>query len=1140
MITIMSRIRACRTAALALFLLGAAGVQLQAEEPARQFLEALREQALFDLANYYLQQVENDPATPQEFRDTILFEQGLTLMAISRSESDFDSRQQRLDDAQKKFREFLTAHKNHDFAPKAKSQLANVLVERARVKIAEAERSKTPANKPALLKEARDFFEQALKEFEASQEGIAEKLESLPKTLDPQRDAKRIEYRDELRKDYVEVQMVQAVIMYEMSETAVEKKDKNELLKRAADKYGEIYTKYRRRLAGLYALLQQGKCYQEMGGEKNIQEALSFYQELLEQPEDPLPFRILRTKTLVQAIQAWLHEDLKEKKIDAAVLGGGEWVTKIRPNENRDADWLELHYETARAVHVKLQNMDENAPDRGNYLKEALRLVDHGIKYSDDPLKTKFLDLKAQLGGKIDTPDEKIDPKSFAEAYAAGVESWKSITSGQQQLEILKRAAEKEKDEAKKAELNQQVEDAKKAMVDSRFQAIEYFRKALGFVEEETSLDEVNFARFYLCSLHWTQQDYPEAAVYGEYLARYHAGHRTSKYTAIYARASYQNLYNIAKADEDAKADQLLAAEQEGAAEEDLARLQEELETAKSRTEFASNGVVRVSKLMLDKWPGEPEAEETLLVLIKFMVLQKNIDEARKYLEMVPAESKTRGEAEITTGQAMWSTYLSEMRPAREMETQIVELNRKIKAWEGGEEPPEGESIVAAKQKIGDLQGKIDNLTQQLNPLKIESQQTLKNGIERMQQAEIDKTLAAAVATLCRIYVEADQAQDAIALMEDPKIGALTLVKQDHEAVQREGMASEVYTTALLAYFAALPDAANTQELYGKAEAAMDGLNNTVGNDAAGQEKLISIYVTLAKDIADMRSRAPAAKRKVLTQVFGTFLERVVQTSSDVPVLSWAATNFYTLGTEAETPSGGITEEAKKYYAKAADQYQALIDKSGKDEKVTDQMLVFLRGQLATVLRKQGEYVLAMDQMEEILKDPKRNMTLDLQIEAANTYMDWAASDIGIDRLYMRAINGGRKTSAKKNNIWGWVKIGKILAAQVQKPGIDEAVKAEYYEKMHLAKIMQARCNYEYALTAEGDEREKYLKYAKQDIRLAAQSFPDLGGDVQRKEYDDLLKEIQTALSETPDGLAAFDTAAVASADGTSEGGGGE
>ena len=76
---------------------------------------------------------------------------------------------------------------------------------------------------------------------------------------------------------------------------------------------------------------------------------------------------------------------------------------------------------------------------------------------------------------------------------------------------------------------------------------------------------------------------------------------------------------------------------------------------------------------------------------------------------------------------------------------------------------------------------------------------------------------------------------------------------------------------------------------------------------------------------------------------------------------------------------------------------------------------------------------------------------------------------------------------------------------------------------------MQARCNYEYGLTAEGDEREKFLKYAKQDIRLAMQSYPDLGGDATKKQYDNLLKEVQTALKETPEGLAAFPPSTIAS-----------
>jgi len=1102
-------------------------------EPAREFLEALREQGLFDLARDYLERMEKSPLAPPEFRETVLFEQGLTLMAVSRKETSFDRRQELLDEAQQKFREFLTAHKNHDFAPKAKSQLANVLVERARVKVAEAERAKNKADKPALLQEASKFFEQALTEFKSSQEEIRKKLESLPKALDPERDAQRIEYRDELRKDYIEVQMVQAVILYEMSDTATETKEKNELLKRAAEKYGEIYEKYRRRLAGMYALLQQGKCYQEMGGKKNVTEALTYYQELLEQPEDPQPFRILRTKTLVQTLQCWLSDDIEEKKIDPAILKASEWISKMRPNETRDSDWLELHYELARAYQMKLAQIDEGASGQANIKREAQKLVDHGIKYSDDPLKTKFLELKAELGGKVDKPDEKPDPQTFAEAYAAGVEAWKAITNGTVQTKMLEERLAQTKDEEARQEIEKSLEESKQAMKEARGDAIEYFRTALLFVEPDTPLDELNLARFYLCSLHWSRKNYPEAAVYGEYLARYFPGHKTAKYGAIYARASYQNMYNEVRAEhEDLQT--VIAAKPEDA--EDLPQLQQQAEEFQQQMDFTADGVVRLSKLMIDKWEGDPEAEEALLVLIKFMVMQKDVEAAQKYLELVPLDSDKRGEAEITTGQAMWSTYLAEIKPARELEKQITQWQRDIKRWQDGEQPPEGGSIEAWQKKIDNARQRIATLEEQLEPLKLQAQQTLKDGIQRMRQSEVDKTLAAAVATLCRIYVEADQPQDAIELLEDPEIGALTLVEEDHPAIQREGVPAEIYTTALLAYFAALPNAANSQELFAKAEAAMDGLNNTVGQDKEGQQRLIGIYVTLAEDVKQMLERAPAAKRRTLTQVFATFLERVAETSEEFAVLRWVADNFYQLGETNDPGRGEPPANVKEYYAKAAEQYEKLLQQAQGDSSITSNMLIQLRVRLAHVLRRQGKFVLAMDQFEEVLKAPERNSMLDVQIDAAETYMEWADSEIGIDRLYLRAVNGGRKNSQGNNNVWGWVSIAKRLAAQIERK---PETKDKFYETLHKAKINQARAHYKFAMSVEGDDREKYLKYAKQDIFLAAQSYPDLGGVQTRTEYDELLREVQSALKQKPVGLEEFKTEAVAAAD-TGDGGGGQ
>lgn len=1040
------------------------------EEPAARFLELLRENGHFDLAKDYLERMEKNPAVPPEFRSAILYEQGLTMMAVSRSETDFAKRQARLDEAQKKFQEFLVAQKNHDLAPRAKTELANVLVERARVKLAEAKRAKDVSTKPALMKEARAFFDESLQQFIASEEEIRKKLESLPKVLDPQKDAKRIAYRDELRADYVKVQMVQAVIMYETASTAVDKKEKDELLKRAADAYGEIHKKYRRLLAGLYARLQQGRCYEEMGGEKNITEALSYYTELLDQPKEPDPFRVLRTKTMLQAMQCWLSDDVKEKKLDVAITAADPWVKEIRPNENKDEDWLKLHYELARAYKLKMATLNAKAPERGRFQTEARKLVDFGARHSTKDLNEKFVQLKAELGGKVASPDKKIDPATFAEALQAGRDGMQAIKDANFLIETLNINLGKTADKAAKEEMQKQIADAETARVDARFDTVEYFREALTLVEPETTIDDVNLVRYYLATLYYSQKDYYEAAALGEFIARNFPGHVAAKFCATIARASYLSLYN--EAPEDSR-------------------------------DFETERVIGVCNLVYEKWPNEAESEDALITMIKFMVQPKqvgnmrmvppeNLTKAKEFLALIKPESQRRGEAELTAGQAMWSSYLKGLQQTRK--------------WESGEEQPPAGVDIAAR-------------TAELDGLKVEAQDTLKNGIERMRKAGVDPALVTAVLSLCQIYVDAGQPDDAIALLEDKDIGALTLVAGNHEAVAREGFAEETYKTALRSYISALPKAADKAALIAKAEGVMDAMNKRVGEDQAGKQKLIGIYVSLAKDVSKQLENAPPANRKALTQGFVSFLDKVSKSATSFPVMNWVAENYYEIGEANRPKTGEVPAEVKVYYDKAANQYDTLIKSANTDTSISKDMLVQLRLRMANVYRRQGKFVKSLDQFEEILKDPKRAAMLNVQVDASNTYMEWAASG-GVPKLYLIAAKGGRPNKAGRNNVWGWLGIENRLSKQIEDY---PETKVKFSETVHQAKQKKAECQYQYALTQDdAARREDFLKRARDDIRLTYRGDRQLGGVASTKIYDDLLRQVQTALKEPVVGLEAF------------------
>jgi hypothetical protein len=105
-------------------------------------------------------------------------------------------------------------------------------------------------------------------------------------------------------------------------------------------------------------------------------------------------------------------------------------------------------------------------------------------------------------------------------------------------------------------------------------------------------------------------------------------------------------------------------------------------------------------------------------------------------------------------------------------------------------------------------------------------------------------------------------------------------------------------------------------------------------------------------------------------------------------------------------------------------------------------------------------------------------------------------------------------------NIWGWGGIEERLARQIDS---FPDTKDSFVDTLHQAKQKKALCNFQYAMTQDDKSRRKeYLTRAWDDIRLAKLAYPDLGGPVHRKAYDDLLRQVQKARDEKPIGLDAF------------------
>jgi cellulose synthase operon protein C len=388
-----------------------AAAPARAEEPSAAFLEKLRERRYYDSALEYLSRMETSPLASPEFKSIVEYERGVTLVQQAGATRDLTMRAKILDQAQQTLDDFLRKNSGNKLASAGRSQLGSVIVERARMTV---EKAKAPgaANSAQLLSDAAKLYDEASQVFENSKTFIADQLKGIPKVLDmkEKRQAAQAELRDQLRKDYLQTKLLSAAVLEEKADTAKEgTKEHKDILLAAAAEYEKIYEDYRTYVAGLYARMYQGRCYQKM---KDFKEALTFFTDLLEQPDDPDPFRLVKTKTLLLAMDCWL--DPSQKKTVEAITRGSAWLDKQRPAEAKDPEWQTLRLLVAKAHKMHADSLDSKEKQKPESYKQATQ---HSQAVARQPATAdlkkqaeEFLATLPTAGASSRGSDEEITP----------------------------------------------------------------------------------------------------------------------------------------------------------------------------------------------------------------------------------------------------------------------------------------------------------------------------------------------------------------------------------------------------------------------------------------------------------------------------------------------------------------------------------------------------------------------------------------------------------------------------------------------------------------------------------------------------------------------------------------------------------
>lgn len=999
-----------------------------AAEPFEPFLDGLRRRGMFDMALEYLDWARTSPLVSADDRQALDYQAAVTLVEGAKLNTDPQKRLEQLERAREKFTAFVSAQPNHPSAGAAGLQLGNVLSERAKAVLDKSRRPSAAADKDKLLSQARELFAEAQKVFAGAEQKFQAEFDAAKNSAGNKDDA-AVEARREARLDLMQAQLYSAHALADLARThPADSEPFKKQLAQAAEKYGQVYEKYRRLNGGLYARMWQGRCFQDLG---NSKQALAYYQEILALPDDAPESRSLKAKALRLALQCWIDGD--EPKLDEALRRGEEWLKQARGDEDRTPEGLAIRWLLCTTLEKRASDSATDPPQRKRIMAEALKHAQIVAKYAGDHQQAA-----KQLVARVRNVEADTAPATLAEARDRGKATLDEYEG------LLKRiaAAPGSPDEAELPQLREQADAA-------RQKALGEFDLALDLRDDDTPTEDLNQVRYFLCYLYFRGGWHYDAAVLGEFVAHRYPEASAARSCAALAVAAMVQAYNDSPVD------------------------QRQPETAR---------LVALASLIAEKWPGDAEADKAWMILADMALRSGDLPAAAEHLSHVSPQSPQRVTADLKAGQALWGTYLNQLRQPTESR-------------------PSDEKMNATLQQ---------------------AQELLERGIAAARNrlapgGQIEYTLAAAELSLAQLHLAASRFEQAVEILERAENGPLALAAADHPLTKQGNLALEIYKAALQSFVA-------TQSL-DKAEQVMAALDQKAAASGEGAAALTRIYLSLGRELQQQVARLKEANQpQALDRVvksFEVFLDKVAGRTegNSFSSLSWVAETYFNLGSGLNS-GAKPAPEAKRYLEKAAKTYERIRDTMAKDANFAPQpdaaLGVTLR--LARCERALGGHAEALELLVGVLKS--RPAMLDAQIAAAETLQAAGAKDAA---NYLKAIQGDRlakkKDGSTLNIIWGWRK----LVAAVQG-------KAEFRDTFYDAYHHLADCLLEYALAGPPAEKTKNLQAARAVIEQLVRTDPALGRGDWATRYDALLKRIQTAQGQPATGLKSILTTSTAAA----------
>jgi tetratricopeptide (TPR) repeat protein len=582
-----------------------------AAEDADALIAALRERKMHDLALEYLEARKSSPLVSDAFRARIPYERATTLIDLAQRTPDAARRAELLRQAQEGLSSFASANPESDLAPEAGIRLAQVLLERGRQDVVQAQRLPPgeDAQREELLQSARTTFDQARTQFAEAQEYYNNVRKQFATNLDPRTEADKIERRDEYRLQWLTAWFYKARTQFEKAKAYPQASAEfKELNAQAAAELAELHEKYHTRLVGLTAHLYEGRAYQAVG---ELDKAIGCFEDIVIQPDGPPEFRLL----IAQGWTGLAECLLQQEKLDELLARCEGWLASSSDDDRGRQEWLSVRLLVARAKKLKASRLEEDSPV-ANKLRREARDEFRLIAREPGPLRREAQQEFASLTSRAGDERAASEVNQFDEAYRLAVEAFEE-----------RRALA---DQAAAADSPDKAAELTDASDESGQKAKAYFQRALAVAPaaDELDLAQLNLARYYLAWLTYQDEQFYRAALLGEFLALRYPDSPPARDGAKLAMAAYQQLYQLAR--------------EEGASGQAL--------------DVEARRMAGIADYVARRWPGTEDAAFAQDMLVSFLIREDRLEEAKAMLDSIEPERRLQAQLRVANG--LWAEYL--------------------------------------------------------------------------------------------------------------------------------------------------------------------------------------------------------------------------------------------------------------------------------------------------------------------------------------------------------------------------------------------------------------------------------------------------------------------------------------------------